>query len=104
LHEKHSRWVPRDVEALVAGLAEDVPADTDARFVVETIGVAIWALFDVERDHNAHMVRMIMWDIFDHSGNNTQIVAQKETNNPASESQTSTSSRVIVQFSKMTLV
>jgi hypothetical protein len=43
---------------------------------------------------------MIMWDIFDHSGNNTQIVAQKETNNPASESQTSTSSRVIVQFSK----
>ena len=37
------------------------------------------------------------------SGNNTQIVAQ-EANNPVSESQTNTSSRVIVQFCQMTLV
>jgi len=41
LHEKHSRRVLRDVEALVAGLAENVPAHTGARFVVETMGTAI---------------------------------------------------------------
>ena len=52
-----------DVETLVAGLAEDVPADTDARFEVETMGVAIRARFGVERDHNAHTVRMILRDI-----------------------------------------
>ena len=32
---------------------------TDARFVVETMGTAIRALPGVERDHNAHMVRVI---------------------------------------------
>ena len=61
------------VEPLVAGLAENVSADTDARFVVETMGVAIRALFGVERDHDAHTVRMILRDIFDHSGNIIQI-------------------------------
>jgi hypothetical protein len=41
LHEMHFRRVRRDVEALVAGLAENIPAHTDARFVVETMGTAI---------------------------------------------------------------
>ena len=77
LHKIHFRRVRRDVEALVAGLAEDIPADTDARFVVETMGVAIRAPFGVERDHNAHTVRMILRDIFDHSGNITQIATRR---------------------------
>jgi hypothetical protein len=55
-HEMHFRRVRRDVEALVAGLAENIPAHTDARFVVETMGTAIRALLGIERDHNAHMV------------------------------------------------
>jgi len=40
------------------------------------MGAAIRALPGVERDHNARMVRMILWDIFDHSGNDTEIVMQ----------------------------
>ena len=39
LHKMHFRRVWRDVEALVAGLAENVPADTDARFEVETMAL-----------------------------------------------------------------
>jgi hypothetical protein len=96
LHEKHFRRVRRDVEPLVAGLAENVPADTDARFVVETMGVAIRALFGVERDHDAHTVRMILRDIFDHSESNTQIVQPQRATNQKSESQKATSSRFIV--------
>jgi hypothetical protein len=45
----------RDVEPLVAGLAQNVPADTGARFVVETTGVAIRALSGVERDNNVRI-------------------------------------------------
>lgn len=67
----HFRRVRRDVEALVAGLAENIPAHTDARFVVETMGTAIRALLGIERDHNAHMVRVILRDIFGLSGNIT---------------------------------
>jgi hypothetical protein len=37
------------------------------------MGVTIPAPFGVERDHNAHTVRMILRDIFDHSGNIIQI-------------------------------
>ena len=48
------------------------------------MGVAIRALSGVERDYNAHMVRMILRDIFDHSGNITQ-----RTTNQKSESQIS---------------
>ena len=48
---------------------------SDARFVVQTIGTAIRALFGVERDHNAHMVRVILRDIFGHGVNITQIAA-----------------------------
>ena len=48
-------------------------ADTDARFQVETTGVALRASPGVERDHDAHTVRMILRDIFDHSGNIIQI-------------------------------
>ena len=51
------------------------------------MGVAIRALSGVERDYNAHTVRM---RYFDHSGNITHIAA------PQKVSQTSTSSRVIV--------
>src|SRR5262245_55636187 len=76
LHEIHFRRVGRDVEPLIAGLAENVPADTDARFIVKTIGIAIRALFGVERAHNAHVVRMVLRDIIDHSGNNAQNVVQ----------------------------
>lgn len=68
----HFRRVRRDVEALVAGLAENIPAHTDARFVVETMGTAIRALLGIERDHNAHMVRVILRDIFGLSGNITR--------------------------------
>ena len=93
LHEKHFRRVRRDVEPLVADLAENVPADADARFVVETIGVAIRALFDVERIHNAHTVRMILRNIFDHSGNITQIAKPQKATHQASQSQMRTSSR-----------
>ena len=42
------------------------------------MGVAIRAPFGVERDHNAHTVRMVLRDIFDHSGNITQI-AKRQT-------------------------
>ena len=73
LHEIHFRRVGRDVEPLVAGLAENVSADADARFEVETVTVAIRALPGVERDYNAHSVWMILRKIFDHSGNITQI-------------------------------
>ena len=73
LHEIHFRRVGRDVEPLVAGLAENVSAHTDARFEVESIGVAIRALPGVERHYNAHTVRMVLRDIFDHSGNIIQI-------------------------------
>ena len=59
---------------MFAGLAENVPANSDARFEVETIGVAIWALPGVKRDHNAHTVRMVLRDIFDHSGNITRVM------------------------------
>ena len=72
LHEKHSRRVRRNVKALVAGFAKNVSAHSDARFVVQTIGTAIRALFGVERDHNAHMVRVILRDIFGHGVNITQ--------------------------------
>ena len=82
LHKIHFRRVRR--EALVAGLAEDVPADTGGRFVVETMGVAIRIPFGVERDHNAHTVRMIPRDIFDYSGNITRIATpQRATNKRA---------------------
>jgi hypothetical protein len=53
LHEKHFRRVRRDVEPLIAGLAENVSAHTGARFEVETTGVTICALSCVERAHNA---------------------------------------------------
>ena len=96
LHEKHSRRVRRDVEPLVAGLAENVPAHADARFVVETMGVAIRALFGVERDHNAHTIRMILRDIFDQSESNTHIVQPQRATNQKSESQKAMSSRFIV--------
>ena len=92
LREKHSRRVRRDVEPLVAGLAENVPADTDARFLVETIGVAIRALFDVERDHNAHVVRVILRDIFGHGVNITQIAAPQRKMHQRSQNQISASS------------
>src|SRR5258705_12040540 len=88
LHEKRSRRVRRDVDPLVAGLAENAPAHTDARFVVETMGTAIR-----ERIHNAHMVRVILRDIFGHSGNITQIAKPQSTIHRASQSQMSTSSR-----------
>ena len=76
LHKIHFRRVRRDVEALVAGLAENVPAHTDARFEVKTMGVTIRAPSGVERNHNTHTVPMVLADIFDHNGNNTQNVAQ----------------------------
>ena len=76
LHEINSWRIRRDVKALVAGFAENVSADTNARFELEAMGAAIRASPGVERDHNARMVRMILWDIFDHSGNNTEIVMQ----------------------------
>ena len=104
LHKIHFRRVRRDVEALVAGLAEDVPADTDARFVVETMGAAIRALPGVECDHNAHTVRVILRNIFDHSRNNAQIAKPQVATNQTSENQKSLSSRVIVRFCPVTLV
>ena len=60
------------------------------------MGVTIRASSGVERDHNAHTVRMILRDIFDHSGNITQIAAPQRATNQKSESQISTSSRFIV--------
>ena len=60
------------------------------------MGVAIRAPFGVERDHNAHTVRMILRDIFDHSGNITQIAASQRATNKTSESQISASSSFIV--------
>jgi hypothetical protein len=71
-------------------------ADTDARFLVETMGAAIRALFGIERDHNAHMVRVILRDIFDHSESSIQIAKPQRATNQKSESQISTSSRFIV--------
>ena len=104
LHEKHFRRVWCDVEPLVAGLAEDIPADTDARLVVETMSVAIRAPFGVECDHNTHSVRMILRDIFDHSGNITQVAVPQRTTNQKSESQISASSRFIVGAARLMLV
>jgi hypothetical protein len=96
LHEKHSRRVRRNVKALVAGFAENVSAHTDARFVVETIGTAIGALFGIERDHNTHMVRVILRGIFGHV-NITQIAAPQRQMHQRSQSQISASSRFIVR-------
>jgi hypothetical protein len=97
LHEIRFRGVRRDVEPLVAGLVENVPADTDARLEVETIGAAIRALPGVERDHNARTVRMILRDIFDHRGNTTQVAKPQRKTNHTSQSQMSTLSRFIVR-------
>jgi hypothetical protein len=48
------------------------------------MGVAIRIPFGVERDHNAHTVRMIPRDIFDYSGNITRIATpQRATNKRA---------------------
>jgi hypothetical protein len=55
-------------------LPENVPADANARFEVEAMGVAIGALPAVERDHNAYTVRVVLRDIFDHSGNTTLVM------------------------------
>ena len=38
------------------------------------MGVAIGALPAVERDHNAYTVRVVLRDIFDHSGNTTLVM------------------------------
>jgi len=52
--------------------------------LVETMGVALRIPFGVERDHNAHTVRMIPQDIFDYSGKITRIATpQKATNKRA---------------------
>jgi len=56
-------------------------------------GVAIRALPGVDRDHNAHTVRMILRNIFDHSGNIIQIAKPQRKIDQASQSQTSTSAR-----------
>ena len=77
-------------------LPENVPAEANARFEVEAMGVAIGALPAVERDHNAYTVRMVLRDIFDHSGNSTQIAKPQSTIHQASQSQMSTLSRFIV--------
>ena len=104
LHEKHSRRIRRDVEPLIAGLAENVPADTNARLEVETIGVAIGALPGVESDHNPHTVRMILRNIL----SITQIVAPQMAANQQMatnrESQISASSRFIVGPARLMLV
>ena len=68
LHEKHSRRVRLHVEPLVAGLAKNVSAHTRTRFEVQNTGVTIRALSFVQRDHNAHIVRVILRNIFDQNG------------------------------------
>ena len=60
------------------------------------MGVAIRALPGVERDYNAHSVWMILRNIFDHSGNITQIAKPQRKTNQASQNQMSRSSRFIV--------
>jgi hypothetical protein len=50
----------------------------------------------VERDHNAHMIRVILRNIFGHSGNITQIAMPQRKTNQKSESQMNTSSWFIV--------